>query len=93
MGKRVSDLYLHLYVCAIFLILATANVAYSETFPPNIWEFTEDYYDVFGEPELHASLIGDSEFENGGTSRIFIRLKNEGEILGFENERIPISIE
>ena len=89
----MSDLYLHLYVCAIFLILATAHVAYSETFPPNIWEFTEDYYDVFGEPELHASLIGDPEFENGETSRIFIRLKNEGEILGFENERIPTSNE
>lgn len=89
MGKRIQDLYLHLYVCAIFLILATPNVAYSETFPPNIWEFTEDYYDVFGEPGLYASLIGDTEFENGETSRIFIRLTNDGDIIGFENERIP----
>ena len=73
MGKRRQKLHLHLYVCAIFLILATVNVAYSETFPPNIWEFTEDYYDVFGEPSLSASVIGDPEFENGETSRIFIR--------------------
>ena len=93
MGKRIPNLhlYLHLYVCAIFLILATANVAYSETFPPNIWEFTEDYYDVFGEPSLSASVIGDPEFENGETSRIFIRLTNDGDIIGFENERMPIT--
>lgn len=89
MGKRRQKLHLHLYVCAIFLILATVNVAYSETFPPNIWEFTEDYYDVFGEPSLSASVIGDPEFENGETSRIFIRLTNDGDIIGFENEKMP----
>lgn len=91
MGKRIQDsyLYFHLYVCAIFLILATANVAYSETIPPNIWEFSEDYYDVFGEPGLYASLIGDTEFEKGETSRIFIRLTNDGSIIGYKSERIP----
>ncbi|HJH30321.1 MAG TPA: hypothetical protein C5S51_11680 [Methanosarcinaceae archaeon] len=73
------------------MILATANVACSETFPPNVWEFTKDYYDVYGEPSLSASVIGDLEFENGETSRIFIRLTNEGEIIGFENERMPIT--
>lgn len=88
-GEKIQTLHVYLYLSAIFLILATANVACSETFPPNIWEFTKDYYDVLGEPTFSASVIGYPEFENGETSRIFIRLTNKGEILGFENEKMP----
>ncbi|MGP8320544.1 MAG: COG1361 S-layer family protein [Methanosarcinaceae archaeon] len=87
MGKKI--LISHLYLCATILILMTVSVAHCETFPPNIWKFTKDYYDVFGEPELSTSLMGFPEFENGEKSRIFIRLTNEGQVLGFENDNIP----
>ncbi|MGP8321453.1 MAG: COG1361 S-layer family protein [Methanosarcinaceae archaeon] len=73
----------------LILILMTSSVAHSETFQPNIRKFTKDYYNVMGEPELYAFVIGDPEFENGETSRIFIRLTNKGQVLGFENDIIP----
>ena len=87
MGKK--RLISYLYFCAIILILMNVSVVHCETFPPNLWKFTKDYYDVFGEPELSASVMGYSEFENGEKSRIFIRLTNEGQVIGFENENIP----
>lgn len=83
MCKRLLLLY------AVFLISATTASAYSETIPPNIFEFTRDYYNVFGEPLLSASVIGESEFESGESSRIVIQLVNEGRIDGFETEKMP----
>ncbi|MEA1905694.1 MAG: hypothetical protein U9N12_01895 [Euryarchaeota archaeon] len=78
-----------LMLCAAFLLLVTPGSAYSEIVPPNIFEFTRDYYNVFGEPLLSASVIGASEFERGEKSKIVIRLVNEGRIDAFETEKMP----
>ena len=84
MGKRILVLF------AAFLILfTTTNACASEILPPNIGEFADDYYDVFGEPRLSAFVIGDHEFESGETSTLFIGLENTGEIESFENEDMP----
>ena len=83
MDKRALILYV-----AFLISLATAN-AYSENFPPNIGELVDDYYDVFGEPLLSASVIGTPEFESGETSTIFIQLVNDGQVTGFETDNIP----
>ena len=83
MGERILMLY------AAFLISVTTANAYSETVPPNIFEFTRDYYNVFGEPQLSASIMGKTEFESGERSMISIQLTNNGQIYGFETENIP----
>jgi len=74
---------------AAFLLSVTLISANSEIVPPNIFKFTEDYYNVFGEPRLSTSVMGESEFESGERSRIFIQLVNEGQIYGFETEKMP----
>jgi len=76
-NKRILMLY------AVFLLSVTPSSAYSEIVPPNIFEFTRDYYNVFGEPLLSAYVMGASEFESGERSKIFIQLVNEGRIDGF----------
>ncbi|WP_440951996.1 COG1361 S-layer family protein [Methanococcoides sp. FTZ1] len=73
----------------LLLITATSNVN-AEGIPPNIDELLDDYYDVSGEPQLSGSVMGDDEFENGETSKIFIQLVNNGQIGPFETEKIPI---
>lgn len=76
-------------VCAAFLVLLSITDAYAQAVPPNIAEFTEDYYNVIGEPDLLVSISGNPEYESGETAGIFIQLLNSGLIYGFENENIP----
>jgi hypothetical protein len=88
LGKLTKTTRL-LMMYAVFLLSVTSISAYSEIIPPNIFEFTRDYYNVFGEPRLSAYVMGASEFESGGRSRIVIQLVNEGQIYGFETEKMP----
>ena len=78
-----------LMLCVALMIFSTAVHVHSETIPANIWEFTEDYYDVIGEPQLTASIVGNPEYESGETSTIFIQLMNDGLIFGFETDETP----
>lgn len=78
-----------LILFSMLLIFALINTAQSETIPPNIWEFTTDYYNVLGEPRISASIVGNPEYENGEISKIFIQLMNDGLVYGFEVEEEP----
>ena len=76
---------------AILLLAAIPN-GNAEDIPPNIDELLDDYYDVSGEPHLSASAIGDAEFESGETSKIFVRLTNNGQTGVFETKNIPAGL-
>ena len=78
-----------LMLCVALMIFSTTAHVHSESIPANIWEFTEDYYDVIGEPQLAASIIGNPEYESGETSTIFVQLMNDGLIFGFETDKTP----
>ena len=78
-----------LVLLTALLIFGTATHTHSESIPPNIWEFTTDYYDVIGEPSLSASLVGDNEYDAGETSTIFIQLMNDGLVFGFDTDETP----
>ncbi|TFH39463.1 MAG: hypothetical protein E4G94_10940, partial [ANME-2 cluster archaeon] len=73
-----------LLIIIVILIFSTATQIHAETIPPNIWKLTNDYYNIIGEPQLFASIVGDTEYESGGTSTILVQLKNEGQVYGFE---------
>lgn len=79
-----------LILFASFLILLATTYANAQPIPPNIWEFSQDYYDVIGEPLLSASIVGNPEYESGETSTIFIQLMNDGLIYGFDTEQTPV---
>ncbi|NPE30147.1 hypothetical protein HNV12_19775 [Methanococcoides sp. SA1] len=79
-----------LVLLGVFLLLAATSNVSSETIPPNIEELLDDYYDVSGEPQLSGSVIGDLEFESGETSKIFVRLLNNGQTSTFDTENEPL---
>jgi hypothetical protein len=57
--------------------------------PPNIWEFDEDYFTVYGSPEMVVSIAGSTEYDRGNSATILIQVMNQGKIVGFESEDEP----
>ncbi|NYT18850.1 MAG: hypothetical protein GKC08_00945 [Methanosarcinales archaeon] len=83
---------LMLVLIGVLLLLAATSNVNAEVIPPNIEELLDDYYDVSGEPQLSATVVGDPEYEGGETSRIFIRLTNNGQTGTFETENEPVGL-
>lgn len=82
-----------LFILRIFMILLVISnlpLAQSKTTaPPNIWVFNDDYFTVYGSPEMVVSATGNSEYERGESSTILIDIMNQGKIMGFESEHEP----
>ncbi len=53
---------------------------------PEHFNFNENYYNVYGGPDIAATLIGDAEFSRGDTVTLNIDLMNKGVVTGFESE-------
>jgi hypothetical protein len=51
--------------------------------------FSENFYDVYGLPNLVASIVGDEKFDRGDEVTLTIDLTNRGVVLGFESDRMP----
>ena len=61
---------------------------------PEYFDIGENYYTVYGGPNLTATVLGDTEFSRGDTTTISINLMNKGFITGFKAEKdlsIPAS--
>lgn len=53
---------------------------------PDFFNFDENYYTVYGGPDVTATLVGDNEFERGDTVTLNLDLMNKGLITGFRSE-------
>ncbi|RNI14867.1 hypothetical protein EFE42_02840 [Methanohalophilus sp. RSK] len=53
---------------------------------PDNFDFSDNYYTVYGGPDVSASIIGDDEFYRGDTVTLNINLMNKGLITGFRSE-------
>ncbi|MEA1906770.1 MAG: hypothetical protein U9N12_07440 [Euryarchaeota archaeon] len=51
--------------------------------------FSKNFYDVYGKPNITASIVGDNEFGRGDDVTLAIDLVNRGVVLGFESDRMP----
>ena len=51
--------------------------------------FSQNFYDVYGKPNLTAAIVGDAEFDRGDEVTLTIDLINRGVVLGFESDRMP----
>jgi hypothetical protein len=49
----------------------------------------DNYYSMYGGPDLAASIEGTNEFERGDTVTLYVDLTNYGRILGFKEDRTP----
>ncbi|TFH39065.1 MAG: hypothetical protein E4G94_11465, partial [ANME-2 cluster archaeon] len=77
-----------LLVFVILFIIFVPQVQ-AETIPPNQWKFNEDYFTVYGQPEMVVSIIGSAEYERDEATTVLIQIMNQGKILGFESEDEP----
>ncbi len=67
------------------LILCCAVLPAQAALPEN-FDISENYYTVYGGPDLNATLIGDNEYSRGDTVTLNIEMMNKGEITGFKSE-------
>ncbi len=51
--------------------------------------FSKNFYDIYGKPNITASIVGDDEFGRGDEVTLTIDLVNRGVVLGFESDRMP----
>jgi hypothetical protein len=56
---------------------------------PRSFDFAKNYYNVYGGPDINATIIGSNEFERGQTATLNIDLMNRGKFLGFEVDEDP----
>jgi len=49
----------------------------------------DNYYTMYGSPDLSASISGTNEFERGDTVALYLDLTNYGRIIGFKEDLTP----
>ena len=87
------NLRIILPLIAALLILFAMPAQAQSTFPEH-FDFGENYYTVYGGPNLTATVLGDTEFSRGDTVTVSINLMNKGIVTGFKAEKdlsIPAS--
>ncbi len=73
-------------LCLCFTIMAAAQA--QSTYIP--YELGGDnYYTMYGSPDISASISGTDEFERGDTVTLYVDLTNYGRILGFKEDQTP----
>ncbi|WP_340818769.1 hypothetical protein [Methanolobus sp. WCC4] len=72
-------------LAATFVLMP--SVAAKEYLPPT-YEYTNNYYKAYGEPDLYASVLGDTEFDRGETAQIKVVLSNKGVLYGFKADTV-----
>lgn len=68
-------------------ILATAVQAQNTYIPYELGG--DNYYLMYGGPNLSASISGTDEFQRGDTVTLYLDLTNYGRILGFKDDKTP----
>jgi hypothetical protein len=66
----------------------TATAGLPDDLSPG-FTFSKNFYDVYGTPNLVASIVGDEKFDRGDEVTLTIDLTNRGVVLGFESDRMP----
>ncbi|HWR25328.1 MAG TPA: hypothetical protein VN278_03740, partial [Methanosarcina sp.] len=79
----------------MFIPISCEGASYSTPSNPNTYNIPQsfdlgkNYYNVYGSPDLNATIIGSNEFDRGQTATLNLDLMNRGKLLGFKNDRTP----
>lgn len=89
--KQISTALLVLAL--LFVMPAHAGFEAVNEGLPDHFSFDENYYTVYGGPDVSATVIGDSEFSRGDSVTLNIDLMNKGMISGFrcDTDDDPVS--
>ena len=77
---------------ALLAIAASIPIVTAAGLPDDLspgFTFSKNFYDVYGKPNLTASIVGDEKFDRGDEVTLTIDLINRGVVLGFESDRMP----
>ncbi|WP_406656899.1 hypothetical protein V7O62_13690 [Methanolobus sp. ZRKC2] len=83
-STKTKMFFISLSVCilvAALLAMYMPSAVAKDYIPPG-YEYTENYYDAYGEPALFASVLGDAEFSRGETAQLNVVLSNRGVLYG-----------
>lgn len=89
---KMTDSRYALLIMASLAVLLLCTVPASAEFTaanadlPDFFNFDDNYYNVYGGPDVTATLVGDNEFERGDSVTLNLDLMNKGLITGFESE-------
>jgi len=72
-------------LAATFVLMP--SVTAKEYLPPT-YEYTNNYYKAYGEPDIYASVLGDTEFDRGETAQVKVVLSNKGVLYGFKSDTV-----
>lgn len=89
MKKIMSILCILLYITVIISGVAGAYDTPQTYKVPRSFEFSKNYYNVYGSPDIQATIVGSNEFERGQTVTVLIDLMNSGKFLGFDTDNRP----
>ena len=81
-----------IFFSLLILMISCAAGAYNtpDTYSvPQSFDLGKNYYNVYGSPDLSATIIGSNELDRGQTATLNIDLMNKGKLLGFKNDRTP----
>jgi len=73
-------------LACMFMLLATCH-AQSNYIPYELGG--DNFYNMYGGPNLSASISGTDEFDRGDTVTLHVDLTNYGRVLGFKEDRTP----
>ena len=79
----------------LILMISGASGAYNTPNTPNTYSIPQsfdlgtNYYNVYGSPDLNATIIGSNELDRGQMATLNIDVMNKGKLLGLKNDRTP----
>jgi hypothetical protein len=81
-------------IISSLLILTISGAAGAYNTPdtysiPQSFDLGINYYNVYGSPDISATIIGSNEFDRDQTTNLNLDLMNKGKLLGFKNEKTP----
>ncbi len=91
-SNKVDKLKLYfipLVACILLaVILVLTPLATAKEYLPPTYEYTNNYYKAYGEPDIYSSVLGDTEFERGETAQIKVVLSNKGVLYGLKSSTV-----
>ncbi|MBP1908758.1 COG1361 S-layer family protein [Methanolobus bombayensis] len=84
--KKCTILMVVCILLSIAFVASVPSVAAKEYLPPT-YEYTNNFYKSYGEPDISASVLGDTELERGETATLKVVLANRGVIYGIKADQ------
>ncbi len=81
-----------LLIASLTVLVAVTPATSAAGLPDDLspgFTFSKNFYDIYGKPNITASIVGDNEFGRGCDVTLTIDLVNRGVVLGFESDRMP----